>query len=225
MKLVTVFSDTHRPLLEQFFLPSYTRYPDGFDSLNIHYYGKASSAAAVYETKEWLEVPKFKIRKLIEEADKTKDGDFILYSDCDVQWFGPLDQMVALAPALDLVAQWDAPGLLCTGLFRMKVSHAMRLFLKAWLHETTYGTLNDQFVLNNIIKTSGLSFDGYDNDLVWSVRKIWRINDRVPTPPDGMLVHHGNWTTNPYDKAALMRAVKQGLYADCQKATPALPMK
>lgn len=159
-------------------------------------------------------------------------GEVIIYSDCDVQFFGcPISQIKSSLDKKDIVFQQDSPrNDLCAGFFAM---HCNESTMKLW--KKVRGVLqvnldtHDQAVLNSMIFWStrlsrllgrfGIHLRGPLSFLKYgllpdSFFTPGRYTGNVWTPgmdidlPDSILVHHANWTVGTANKVAQLEYVK-----------------
>ena len=103
MKVVTVYSSSHEPLLNEWFLPSL---PAGFE-LETHRCDAVHGGG--YLEPEWSRVIVHKADVVIDAIRRFR-GEYFVYSDVDVQFFGatPEDLLAAVGDA-DGAFQNDSP--------------------------------------------------------------------------------------------------------------------
>lgn len=205
--LVAVCSEGHRPLLDEWFLPTLQ------DDYGVVIHDCRASHGGAYMEDAWTEVVKFKSEKII-EAIRRNWGRVFVYSDVDVQFFAPTWPAIEVAIAdKDIVCQLDSPGgELCTGLF---AARGNELTLRLW--EGVRGALavegRDQMAFNRILRQiPGLRFGrlppqffskGTFSTGMWRGGRIF-----IPRSP---IAHHANFTFTVEQKLALLRKVRRAV--------------
>jgi hypothetical protein len=146
---------------------------------------------------------------ILEELDKAEEGELLIFSDIDVQFFRPISTFAEKALANhDIVFQNDYYGHACTGFFYMrniaevrKLISAARMIIPQWRDdqeamnkilptwEGRYGLLPPQFF------TFGMFYQHWDGQ------------DQFPLPP-GIVMHHANWVKGIEKKRELLNIVK-----------------
>ena len=199
--LYTLYTPSHRQLKEQFFTP--TLPPDV--EPHIKYLEN--------EGEGWIHDPSFCraiIRKceIIVGAIREHWGQPFIWSDVDAQFFGPLTEWVQRATRdLDLVFQIDAPGpCLCSGFFFCRGNDET---LRLWEDALAFVRMpeargDEQFFIRNQL--------WYGQRRVrWGhlppafigggtfTAKGWEPGSDFPVP-QGLAVHHANWTVGPKSK-------------------------
>jgi hypothetical protein len=207
VKLITFLSPTHVSLCRDFFLPSYLANHDVFDSLTIRHMPLLCPKGE-YRAPGWYELLNFRAKAILEELQSATYGSRILICGCDVQWFGPLGELFRDCKDYDFVAQNDGDGGFCTDWMMIRVMDLTRLMFRQIADSVKDGA-EDQYVMNQLLPNSGLTYAQFDNNEVWSTRRLWKIGDPVPAVPPNILVHHGNWTTCVPDKHAILTAVRE----------------
>lgn len=208
MKLITFASASHLPMLREFFLESYFRFPQGIDELTIFKMPQPTPIPEFGSVEYW----NHSRRQAVVTADylrQCKAGEIVLSADCDIQWFGPLDELVKLHPDKVLAAQYDPPDILCGGFMRFIVCEStIRLCdaIVAGMSSPEAGHATKW--LNQAGFDLGISRIGFDLNQVWSQRYVWKSGDAVPPPPTEMIVHHASWVLDLGSKIELLRAVK-----------------
>lgn len=164
-------------------------------------------------------------------------GEVIVYSDCDVQFFGcPISEILSCLSGKDIVFQQDSPRCdLCSGFFAM---HCNRATLKLWqlVHKRLRANLDqhDQAVLNSLVFYSSrltrlLGRFGMHLKGPLSFLKFGLLPDTFFTPgrytaqvwtpgmdielPKSVIVHHANWTVGVKNKIAQLEFVKSKVKA------------
>jgi hypothetical protein len=210
MKLVALYSDSHEPLLREFFLPSFLKYPDGFSSLVIQRIPQGCSSGK-YGDPGWESAMVHKVRVILKELRALSSGDSMVYSDVDVQWFSPIGKYLAEAfPESAAVFQVDV-GMPCTGFMRLASCPEVFGAVEAALEALVSGRLRcDQIAFDESRKRLILPVEYFDPEEVWTARgSIWKLGDPVPEVPDKIRVHHGNWNFGVEAKLGIMAAVRE----------------
>jgi hypothetical protein len=210
MNLHVIYSgarETHTPLLWDFFLPSFRKYPDGFDSISMH---RLSAAGGVWASEEWGNFLVHRTQWMLRLLKHSVGGSKLLFSDVDVQWFKPVGTPVAqFEPSAPFVSMQDKLGSPCMGFFRVT---ACPWTISAFtdLEETIRtGTEKvDQDILAKLFEARGYTPPLFDADEFWACRG--KINDGslVEEVPKNIRMHHGNWNYLVAEKAKLMTAVR-----------------
>lgn len=211
MKLCTFFSESHRCFLKRF-VNSFSFEP-GMD-LVIRNIPQLCSGNIL--EKDWMKAMEKKIDYVIECLETAKDGEIVIHSDCDVQFFKPFsNDIVKHLQKCDIVFQNDYAGKMCAGFFAAKNHKVVRsLFktVKMKMHEHQ----NDQYAMNHYIplyvNQHGLSVgtlpEKYFTYGMYNKQWTERIGDNFIIPND-IMMHHANWVVGVDDKLKLMDIVKQ----------------
>lgn len=213
MKIYACFTPSHRPLLEQHFLPS----------LPLWLLGKLELRELPQEGTGEFDTAGFHatcVRKveLVLEALAVETEPF-LFSDVDVRFYGPVveDLMRYVPPGADIAFQDDGPGLACTGFFFVRPNdRTLALFETALDYMRGRPTaILDQPAVNAAIATIYGETNSCRSVMLphryWTIGqtgKHWNPGDPV-NPPAGMLMHHGNWTKGVGNKLRLLDEVRR----------------
>jgi len=164
-----------------------------------------------YKNEHWIEATKHKIVSILEIIDLQID-DIFIFSDVDVQFFGPITDFITDSIVdYDIVAQND-PSLkydqmYCTGFMAIRNTPSIRdLFQNALNLMETEENLDDQDAFNMVVNGSSTKIGLFDQDAVWSHRKMWQPGTELKIP-DNILVHHANWTFSVEHKEAQLEEV------------------
>lgn len=213
MKLYTCFTPSHRPLLEQHFLPSL---PAEFmhDKLRPKQI-EQRSVTGEFGSSGFQATCLDKVDVIL-EALRTETEPF-LFSDVDVRFYGPVvDDLLKCLGDADMAFQWDGPrGRECTGFMVLRPSPKL---LRFW-----------ENVGDRMVDKDMMDQDAVHTELDWAKKwhgdkliktvilperywtfgrndKHWKPGMRV-NPPADMLVHHANWTVGVENKLRLLEAV------------------
>ena len=216
MKLYTLYTDSHKDLLLNHFLPSISQNTSPFDIVlrKIPQYCKSGE----YMKIGWIETMIKKVEYHIESCLENLNKSFI-YTDCDVQFLtndNIIDIMLNELEGYDIACQDDAHPFgdrttYCAGFFICKSNTStVALFEKilqdmkrnsAWLH--------DQEALNmnlSMVKHKTLSHRFFTHAQI--TKELWSGNNDDFVIPKNILVHHANWTHGVDNKIKLLNMVK-----------------
>ncbi len=220
-KLYTTYSESHERLYRDWFLATLQ---DDFEIM-ARRLDQSCESAEFYE-KGWVKTVLNKIPLILEAIDSGPENSFFIFSDVDIQFFSPIQgeirKLLSEQPSVDIFFQQDAikdpsgkPNL-CTGFFVCKANAKTRLFwtmVGARMREKERG---DQDSANYIWKAK----------LVQSLRlaflpvSFWATNSAMTSPtrwepglylemPEGILLHHANWTVGVSNKIAQLEYIKR----------------
>jgi hypothetical protein len=206
MKLLTVYSPSHRVLFDGFFLPSVQRYGIGMEleALVCDQHGLGD-----YYTAGWNRAMQDKISAIV-LAMTGMDGRTILYSDVDVQWFGEIVPGIEAAlTGHDLAAMRDGDAV-CAGFLAIRVSPTTRdLFCAVWAAlQRSAGYVGDQQILNRLLAASPVRVATLPRPAFWNLGKHWTRGEPIPGIPVGVLLQHANWVRGVEAKRTLMEHVR-----------------
>ncbi|MFA5261307.1 MAG: putative nucleotide-diphospho-sugar transferase, partial [Candidatus Omnitrophota bacterium] len=123
MKLVSVFTESHRVLKDEWFLPSLA---DDFD-LDIRFCPEKGGA---FLEDSWTKSVMFKTKTVI-DVIKEMWGKVFVFADVDIQFFAPVqDMLLRCLEGYDIACQRDDPnGYLCSGFWVARANrNVLRLF-------------------------------------------------------------------------------------------------
>lgn len=126
MKLLTIYSKSHKCLLDNHFLPSV---PEGFDVVAVNADQRGSGH---YEDEGFRHATQDKLVAILEMVEKSTDP--FVYADCDIRFNPNLNMLGRIKPLLngevDIVAQRDW-GAVCTGFMVMVPNERNKQYLRA----------------------------------------------------------------------------------------------
>jgi hypothetical protein len=216
LRLYAFYTPSHQVFLDDWFLPSIQ---DDFD-LILECYDQVCKNGDFMKD-GWIETMLHKVDLVIRGIKENWGGIFI-HADVDIQFFRPIgDTIMKLMIGKDMVVQKDHPnGLSCAGFFACrgnKKTLALWAEIRRRLSDNDYmrkhkGT-NDQFELHNLTI--------YSNpfNIKWAllpkafmsggtlIGKQWNPGDTLQLP-EGMYMHHANWTVGVENKIAQLKYVK-----------------
>jgi hypothetical protein len=222
IKIYSFYTPSHTLLVDTFFLPSVP----ADCQVKLSLYEQISPHGDFMEP-GWNETMLFKIETIIKGIEENWGG-FFIHADVDIQFFGPLTKIIALAiKNYDMLIQKDSPqGTLCAGFFVCK-GNAKTLSLwkeiraklrdKEYLQNDPY--TNDQEELNELLFYSNpyeLKWD-YLPDSFFGAGLFtgthWYKGDQLSLPKD-IVMHHANYTSGIENKMAQLAYVKEQVYKD-----------
>lgn len=229
-RLYTIVSPTHRPMYEEWFWPSLqddyrieARFIDQVGAAKDHCCGTAAFNRTMVA----------KARLMLEAIEQTM-GQVFLYSDVDIQFFGPTEAAIDEAIAgYDVACQLDAPlhigrdvhpafsGHMCAGFLVCRSSdRTLRLWKDILHYVETRPDRHDQHALNELL--NGLTGKPVENpyDVRWrylpetffgpgpQLVSAWEPGQPLVLPRQPVM-HHANWTIGIANKLAQLRTVKE----------------
>jgi hypothetical protein len=202
-KIYACYSESHRPLLEQHFLPSI---PDGFDVV-LRRLNQACRSGE-YMSADWGKAVQNKIQMILEAIEHEKEP--FVFSDVDIRFydFRPehlVDDMAGgPAGAWDVRCQNDHPSY-CAGFMFIRPGQPAADLFKRTL-DYTLQCNDDQTALNVYaipqLRASGsnIQVSLLPHDRYWNIGPSW--SGEVPT--SNIAIHHGNWVVGIANKLKLL---------------------
>lgn len=218
MKILTVYSESHRVMYEGFFLPSFSRHlKDNFE-LHTLYAGQHCPSGR-YQNPGWRRAMLSKVEWYIDHIEPG-DPEPLVLADCDIQFFGCIhDDLLGRLGDFDIMFQGSAPGHYCSGFMVLKQTQSVLNFfkrVKAIMVDSTTNRVDDQTAVNKIIartdniKVGTLPRDKYF-DCHAALNGRWR--GRTFDVPDDILLHHANWCVGTANKLKLLSYVRDQVLA------------
>jgi len=213
IKLYALYTPSHEILKEEFFLPSLQ---DDFEI--IFEFCDQTCPSARFMSEGWTKTTLRKV-DLIIRAIKENWGSVFIFSDVDIQFFGPIeDILLACMGDKDMVIQKNSPaGVLCSGFFVCRGNEkTLRLWQDVKKTMQERGSYSDQISLNHCIKRSSKK-NPYD--IVWdylpdtffgggtSTGCEWFPGMSLPIP-ENIIMHHANWTNGIKNKIMQLKYVR-----------------
>lgn len=215
MNLYTYYSNSHQDIYENYFLKTFydNKLENNFDL--IPFKVKQRSKTGNFDTEGFNTTTKDKINILL-DAVHDNWNDWFIFSDSDVQFFKDFYNDIVLRKKedVDIIAQQDFGGTVCTGFFMAKGNERTEaLFKKVY---DTSDSFNDQMALNSI-KNNFINWDLLPLDRYFSIWKLnngdlWR-GEKHFNVPKSIFVHHANYTIGIENKIELLEFVKNSLNA------------
>jgi hypothetical protein len=218
-KIYTCYSGSHEEMLQKWFVGTMQ---DDFEVVARRL--DQDCPAAEYMSAGWTDTVVQKIPLILEAIDAHEENGFFLFSDVDVQWFGPvqgrLRRLLAEHPDVDIFFQTDAwnnasgVGNLCTGFFVCKGNIRTRAFWTLVGECMSRLGEGDQRTSQEIIRRNvilGLKVD-YLPPEFWGPGSLQtspaRWEPGMPlAPPMDILLHHANWTVGTANKVKQLEYV------------------
>jgi len=210
--ILTFYSDSH----EELFNIMMGSISDSDRSLLKVYKIDQGASDGIYRSEGWGDMMTKKLELIIETLDQSNAPDRLLYSDCDVRFYGEVfPQVSALLDrsGFDILFQADSPVAVCMGFFIVKNSEAVLRFFKVCHHILSKGGfISDQEVANLLLGSSNLKAGllGAEFFSIWrSIGcRVWDPSIPLGPIPDGILVHHASWVKGSKDKIDLIKRVQ-----------------
>lgn len=214
--LVVFYTPSHQVFLADWFLPSLQ---DDFN-LVIECHDQVCQTGD-FMNEGWIETMLHKVDLIIRGVKEVWGGVFI-HADVDIQFFRPIGAAIArLMDGNDMVIQKDHPsGRSCAGFFACRGNEktlALWQEIRRRLSDRDYMQANqetqDQHELNS------LTIDSNPFDIKWTflpdtflgggtlAGKLWSSGDPLQVP-EGVYLHHANWTVGVENKIAQLKYVK-----------------
>lgn len=208
--LYALYTPSHEILLNKWFSPSIKD-----DFTIITQFEPQECLSGSYKEEGWKKTTSKKV-DLIIRAIKENWGNIFIFSDVDVQFFAPIqDTVLALMEHKDFLAQKNRPsGVMCSGFF---VCRANQKTLDLWEDVRHYmdnhKKVSDQGALNACLNNKRNPYK-----IIWDYLPVvffgggtltgfqWVPGKKLPIP-QGILMHHANWTEGLDHKIAQLRYV------------------
>jgi len=202
MRIYTTYTPSHENLYENYFLSTLPN-DDGLE-LVVRQNPQECVSGSFYD-EGWNQTCYRKIELFI-EACRDCMGDVFIFSDVDVQFFGPIRQaLIDELGDFDFAAQDDTLGCYCSGFFVCRANERTLTMFETMLANYEH---EDQATLNRFVgmcKSKFLSHRFFT--VAHAVGGGWQGQEFEL--PDGLLVHHGNWVVGVESKADLMNYVRR----------------
>lgn len=208
MKLYTFFTDTHKIFLDQF-IKTFP-FESGLD-LEIRYLPQDCPTGS-FHSEGWNETMRKKIEYIIHSLNETKENEFFIHSDIDVQFFGniksDLEDIMTLTNS-DILFQNDG-SYLCNGFFICKKNKlTIDLFNDVLLKLNFYR--NDQVAVNDLLRHKKIKYSSLPERYytVGINHGLWSGNEIEFIIPNDLIMHHANYTEGVENKIKLLKIIRE----------------
>jgi hypothetical protein len=204
--LYTLCTPSHRELKERFFLPTL---PAG---LELRMLDHASEGAGLIMDPGWRATIVRKVEWIIEAVEQHWNA-FFLFSDVDVQFFGPVaEPILEAAERFDISFQRDTPSSLCTGFFVCRGNDATLDLWRKVLDRVreTNGFKHDQESMQQLIGSSAVQWGFLPLTFFGGgtfTSRIWKPGEDLPMPNE-FVMHHANFTCGVPNKIKQLEFVR-----------------
>lgn len=217
IRMYALYTPSHEVLKDKFFLPSIK---DDFEI--VLEFCEQSCSSAKFMQEGWTDTTMRKV-DLIIRAIQENWGNVFIFSDVDIQFFEPMqDIILELIEGKDIVMQRNNPeGVLCTGFFACRANEkTLRLWQDVKKTMQLSESYSDQNSFNKCIKKRSKK-NPYD--IAWDYLPetffgggtltaykgyLWKPGMDLPIP-DGIVMHHANWTNGVKHKIAQLKYVRK----------------
>lgn len=201
MRLYYFWNDSHRVLVDDFFLPTLKEH-NGHLAVFAVRLPESSTGVVRFGTEEFQ---RMMVRKaeLVSDLISDNDDPFIV-SDVDIQFFGSIQPELdlALSAEKDVVFQME-PGGVNTGFMLIRPSKKVLVFwreIAKVLKNTSNRLLNEQALVNQKLRM--IEYETFGTR-IWS----WYMGNMKKD----ILLHHANCAGNAADKMEQMNKVRRTL--------------
>jgi MoaA/NifB/PqqE/SkfB family radical SAM enzyme len=205
MKLISTYTESHRRLKDEWFLPSLQ------DNYELSIFHCVTQGPGNYMEAGWSEAVSFKSQVIIETIKENWGGVFV-YADVDIEFFKPTENILRKSiEDKDIVCQLDDPsGTLSTGFF---VLRANDLTLKLWedVRKAVATERRDQHAFNRLVRrmdglrASYLPSRFFGTGTFHPILRQAGARFLIPNSP---IMFHANWTIGVENKIDLLRRAK-----------------
>jgi len=215
--MVACYSESHKYLYERYFLPSFNRYlKDEIDLCPIEI---PQIGDGIYQNPGWKGAMIYKLSEIINYL-KCTDYEYVICSDVDIQFFGPIaDVLISELGDKDIAFQDDLIEH-CAGFYICKNNrHSISILESALtlLKLRNGEKSSEQKAINDVINKSEnvrkLSYRFWTARMA-TVTNVWK-SEPFACPRD-ILMHHANWCMRD-KKEALLQKVRTAVNGDIPK--------
>lgn len=218
LKLYTFYTDSHKKLLEEYFLPTFNETNKDL-ILKIKKFEQECSSGN-YMSSGWYQIMMKKVDYILESIEESW-GEIFIHADCDIIFFGSIkDDIIKQIEEKDMAAQDDG-GEICCGFFACRANEKTKsLFEK--VKEEMNEKFNDQQATNKLAKkyvSCKFLDENYYSIYRNTNKKVWNKNISIKEKeiPKQMLVYHANWTVGVENKIELINKIKKIIYDNRKK--------
>lgn len=211
---ICLCSPEYRPLYERHFLPSFEAVRGDID-FNLHVLPLPNTSAG-WATPDWnrhrLTALKT-VRALMGMFKQAYDNRMVV-SGVDFRFY-EMPLFSERQRNCAILAAEDRAGVVCSDVIFVRLDKITFRFFDAWISVCELGGYSDDQIALNAVKSMMNSDDfGILPETYWTAglrgltRCPWEPGDFVPEPPEGIIMHHANFTVGVANKLALLDAVK-----------------
>jgi hypothetical protein len=202
MKLVTYYTNSHKDLFDNYFLPS-IKSDFGFDLL--HKEGIQYSKDGNFDSLGFNEATRDKIGFLISTLDQVEKFDFILFSDVDIVFLKNPSEYFKKYESYDIVFQDGYEGHYNTGFFLLKNKDKVKELLQK-VYDNCHLFIHDQDAMNHFLHKSQLKYTKFDTNISSTATffgpNVWDgENFHIDFVP---IIFHACWTKGIENKKTLL---------------------
>lgn len=202
MKLYTHATNSHEQMLKDWLLPEAQKEFEVFIGRSKQY------GTGTFTDKEWGKNTKNKSRTMY-RAVFDNMGDYIVWSDCDIQFFRPIkDRLLELVGDNDIgvMKNNDKTNELCSGFFIAHCNEKTLKFFDNILNHNIFNnrrgnSLTDQLVFNELIMQGDVSHVELPEDEFWC--------KKFPLDLSKIRVQHANWIIGVDKKVAALKNIRE----------------
>lgn len=221
MKIYTTFTKSHKIFFDNYFLPTYKENNKNKDfSLYISEMDQISENGS-YSTYGFRESTSDKLKVII-QAISDNMGDWIIYSDPDIQFFKGFSEDVLKYPKIDvnvdIYCQCDTPKcpenvILCTGFMIINCNKKTKKVFELALNYIN-NFEHDQYAFNYFAR-NGLNWRTLPEEKYYTIayntgNVVWG-GEKYSNIPKTILMHHANWVAGVENKIKLLDYIKNEL--------------
>lgn len=198
MKIYTFYTESHKSLLENFFIPSLFKYES--PSLVVENLTQKCQTAT-YMKQGWLETMMDKVNLII-KAIKDNYGNVFIYSDCDIIFCNQfVKDCLDKLNNKDIVFQTDNVSDACCGFMVISANKNSYNFFNLIL-QNIHKYKDDQAPINEYLKNqeTPITYNLLDNlyynlyfDLKGKALNWDPFKDQLPNIPSNIKIFHANW--------------------------------
>jgi hypothetical protein len=221
--LYIMYTPSHDQMCKEWFLPTLPA-EDDFELVAERY--EQECANGEFMASGWLQAMVHKVDVVI-RGIKENWGSVFIHSDVDIQFFGSIKPIILKAmEGKDMVLQNDHPqGVVCAGFFACRGNKkTLKLWnrIKRFLEHEIYSiqpSLNDKPLINDQDLLNKWICKANPYNIAWDylpevffgggslTAKIWKPGDQLVIP-EGIVMHHANWTIGVKNKIAQLQYVR-----------------
>ena len=201
MKIYAIFTPSHRVFYDSYFLRSISK-DDNLEVIPTELPQECETGSFYKEG--WSQTCFRKVELFIKACEENMGNTFI-FSDVDIQFFGPIrNQLLLELGDYDFACQNDTGAYYCSGFWICKANERTLNMFKSMrdnYNKEDQTSLNEQVYL---CKSKFLSRKFFT--IAHVTGRVWNGEDVYI--PDDILMHHANWTEGIDNKIKLLKMVK-----------------